>query len=145
MWLEHKAPQWKTHCGDEDMERWKTRIFSLRGRMLSFVRQVLAFATGEVLESNWKALEVKLAKVQTVDQLLRDHVDFLDTCLKQCMLTTSKLLGVSPCPCFTGDGRLMSAIVGVCQVDDHDVGFCVLSSIVQHRTGQVYRGSKCRV
>jgi len=29
-----------------------------------------------------------------VDQLLRDHVDFLDTCLKQCMLTTSKLLGV---------------------------------------------------
>jgi len=39
-------------------------------------------------------LEAKLTKVQTVDQLLRDHVDFLDTCLKQCMLTTSKLLGV---------------------------------------------------
>lgn len=62
--------------------------------MLAFVRQVLAFATGEVLEPNWKALEEKLSKVQTVDQLLRDHVDFLDTCLKQCMLTTSKLLNV---------------------------------------------------
>ncbi len=62
--------------------------------MLAFVHQVLAFATGEVLATNWRALEVKLAKVQTVDQLLRDHVDFLDTCLKQCMLTTSKLLGV---------------------------------------------------
>lgn len=62
--------------------------------MLAFVRQVLAFATGEVLEPNWKALEEKLAKVQTVDQLLRDHVDFLDTCLKQCMLTTSKLLNI---------------------------------------------------
>lgn len=62
--------------------------------MLAFVRQVLTFATGEVLEPNWKALEEKLAKVQTVDQLLRDHVDFLDTCLKQCMLTTSKLLNV---------------------------------------------------
>jgi gamma-tubulin complex component 2 len=38
-----------------------------------------------------------MAHVQTVDQLLRDHVDFLDTCLKQCMLTTSKLLSVSLC------------------------------------------------
>lgn len=64
--------------------------------MLVFVRQVLAFSTGEVLESNWRNLEAKIAKVQTVDQLLRDHVDFLDTCLKQCMLTTSKLLSVSP-------------------------------------------------
>ena len=63
--------------------------------MLVFVSQILAFATGEVLESNWRILEEKIEKVTTVDQLLRDHVDFLDTCLKQCMLTTSKLLSVS--------------------------------------------------
>ncbi|WVQ72425.1 hypothetical protein IAR50_001977 [Cryptococcus sp. DSM 104548] len=94
MWLEHKAPAWRNNSGNEDIERWKMRIFSLRTRMAAFVRQVLAFATGEVLDPNWKALEEKLAKVQTVDQLLRDHVDFLDTCLKQCMLTTSKLLGI---------------------------------------------------
>ncbi|WVF71552.1 hypothetical protein IAT40_006360 [Kwoniella sp. CBS 6097] len=94
MWQEHKTPAWRQNSGNEDMEKWKMRIFSLRSRMLAFVRQVLAFATGEVLESNWRALEGKLAKVQTVDQLLRDHVDFLDTCLKQCMLTTSKLLGI---------------------------------------------------
>lgn len=63
--------------------------------MLSFVQQILAFATFEVLEPNWRALEDKLDKVTTVDQLLRDHVDFLDTCLKECMLTSSKLLRVS--------------------------------------------------
>lgn len=62
--------------------------------MLSFVQQILAFATFEVLEPNWRALEDKLDKVTTVDQLLRDHVDFLDTCLKECMLTSSKLLRV---------------------------------------------------
>ena len=95
MWLEHKAPQWRNNSGDDDIERWKKRVFSLRTRMLAFVRQVLAFATGEVLEPNWRSLEAKFAKVQTVDQLLREHVDFLDTCLKQCMLTTSKLLAVS--------------------------------------------------
>ena len=63
--------------------------------MLSFVQQILAFTTFEVLEPNWRVLETKLAKVTTVDQLLRDHVDFLDTCLKECMLTSSKLLRVS--------------------------------------------------
>lgn len=31
---------------------------------------------------------------RTVDELMQDHVDFLDTCLKECMLTNSKLLRV---------------------------------------------------
>ena len=65
--------------------------------MLSFVQQILAFATFEVLEPNWRTLESKLDKVTTVDQLLKDHVDFLDTCLKECMLTSSKLLRVGRC------------------------------------------------
>ena len=66
--------------------------------MLSFVQQILAFVTFEVLEPNWHALEGKLQKVTTVDQLLRDHVDFLDTCLKESMLTSSKLLKVGMNP-----------------------------------------------
>ena len=64
--------------------------------MLAFTQQILAFATFEVLEPNWKSLEDKLERVNTVDQLLRDHVDFLDTCLKECMLTSNKLLRVRP-------------------------------------------------
>jgi gamma-tubulin complex component 2 len=32
---------------------------------------------------------------RTVDELMQDHVDFLATCLKECMLTNSKLLKVS--------------------------------------------------
>ena len=66
--------------------------------MLAFVQQILAFVTFEVLEPNWRALEAKLEKVVTVDQLLRDHVDFLDTCLKESMLTSSKLLKVGLIP-----------------------------------------------
>lgn len=63
--------------------------------MLAFVQQILGYATVEVLEPNWRKLEKKLEGVRTVDQLLRDHVDFLDTVLKECMLTSSKLLRVS--------------------------------------------------
>jgi gamma-tubulin complex component 2 len=100
MWADHKSPAWRTPVPTHtEFERWRTRVFILRARMLAFVQQILAFATFEVLEPNWRSLEAKLEKVKTVDQLLRDHVDFLDTCLKECMLTSSKLLRVR-CPAF---------------------------------------------
>ncbi|KAF8918290.1 Spc98 family-domain-containing protein [Mucidula mucida] len=93
MWIEHKTTVWRRQSGENtEFDRWRARVFLLRARMLSFIQQILAFATFEVLEPNWRALEAKLEKVSTVDQLLRDHVDFLDTCLKECMLTSSKLL-----------------------------------------------------
>ncbi|KIY61518.1 hypothetical protein CYLTODRAFT_384578 [Cylindrobasidium torrendii FP15055 ss-10] len=81
----------------DEFTLWRLRIFSLRTRMLAFVQHLLAFASFQVLEPNWRNLEAKLSKLDasgagTVDQLLRDHVDFLDTCLKECMLTSSKLL-----------------------------------------------------
>ena len=96
MWIEQKTSAWRRPVPNHpDFDRWRLRVFLLRARMLSFIQQILAFATFEVLEPNWRALEAKLAKVTTVDQLLRDHVDFLDTCLKECMLTSSKLLRVS--------------------------------------------------
>ena len=94
MWLEQTSSTWRQDSGSPDMEHWKKRLLSLRARMHAFVRQILSFATDEVLQTQWRSLEGKLARVETVDQLLRDHVDFLDTCLKQCMLTTSKLLSV---------------------------------------------------
>lgn len=97
MWIEHKGPLWRATTGNADFDHWMSRVFALRARMFVFVRQMRAYATDEVLEPNWRALEAKLANVGTVDQLMRDHVDFLDTCLKQCMLTNSKLLSVS-CP-----------------------------------------------
>ena len=35
------------------------------------------------------------APKRKVDELMQDHVDFLATCLEECMLTNSKLLRVS--------------------------------------------------
>lgn len=93
--------------------------------MLSFVQQILAFATFEVLEPNWRMLEAKLENVTTVDQLLRDHVDFLDTCLKECMLTSSKLLRVHPF-FFTYLVLILKDSSGVLEVDCDLLNLCSL-------------------
>lgn len=87
-------PTYQTTYVQTEFDRWRNRVFLLRARMLAFVQQILSFATVEVLEPNWRKLEERLGSVKTVDELLRDHVDFLDTCLKECMLTSSKLLRV---------------------------------------------------
>ncbi|TFK65998.1 hypothetical protein BDN72DRAFT_962117 [Pluteus cervinus] len=101
----------------KEFENWRLRVCLLRAKMMGFVQQILAFVTFEVIEPHWRRLESKLVGsfgtglvegggtsafgvgvdlgkggVATVDELLRAHLDFLDTCLKECMLTSSKLL-----------------------------------------------------
>lgn len=102
--VQTRAFVWYRKSSNKELELWKQRVWTLRARMLVFVQQLLYFCTAEVIEKNWKILMSKL-KVKddgdskglnrTVDELMQDHVDFLDTCLKECMLTNSKLLRVS--------------------------------------------------
>ncbi|CAG8598230.1 3579_t:CDS:10, partial [Cetraspora pellucida] len=92
-WIEHsKSFYWRRGSGHPTIEAWKSRVFALRQRMLVFVQQFAYYITNEVLEPQWRNLEANLAKVSTVDQVLQYHSDFLDTCLKECMLTNAKLL-----------------------------------------------------
>ena len=110
-WEEHnKVMSWTHKSSDPALERWKRRAWTLRARMLNFVQQFTYYCTSEVIEPNWNILMTKVIgndKAEkdprtgqqyvnrTVDELMEDHVDFLDTCLKECMLMNSKLLKVS--------------------------------------------------
>ncbi|KAJ0294543.1 hypothetical protein CBS470a_000840 [Colletotrichum nupharicola] len=100
---------WSHKSSSRSLEIWKRRVWTLRARMLVFVQQLLYFCTAEVIEPNWAKFMSRLkvkedgqdgsstteGPTRTVDELMQDHVDFLDTCLKECMLTNSKLLRVS--------------------------------------------------
>jgi gamma-tubulin complex component 2 len=103
--IQNRAATWSHQSSSREVEIWKRSVFTLRARMLNFVQQLFYFCTSEVIEPNWQAFMEKLNGkedenggskliVSTVDELMRDHVDFLDTCLKECMLTNSKLLRV---------------------------------------------------
>ncbi|EPS38788.1 hypothetical protein H072_7456 [Dactylellina haptotyla CBS 200.50] len=94
-WQDHtKVASWRHQSRFISIERWKRGAFTLRARMLVFVQQLLYFCTAEVLEPNWHNLQERIGSVKTVDELMQNHVDFLDTCLKECMLTNSKLLKI---------------------------------------------------
>ncbi|CAD6444265.1 acf43848-decc-46af-84fa-7d74dbf699cd [Sclerotinia trifoliorum] len=98
---QNKGAGWSHKTSNKEIEYWKRRVFILRARMLVFVQQLLNFCTSEVIEPNWQVLMAKLESngldgselaVKTVDELMQDHVKLLDTCLKERMLTNSKLL-----------------------------------------------------
>lgn len=107
---QNKTTSWRHKSSDRRLEIWKRRAWNLRAKMLVFVQQLLYFCTAEVIEPNWVGLMDRVNSVdadaspveesdmkpvnRTVDELMQDHVDFLDTCLKECMLTQAKLLKV---------------------------------------------------
>ncbi|MCO5614103.1 hypothetical protein L7F22_068384 [Adiantum nelumboides] len=96
VWVEHQDDSWRSlERRHPELQRWKMRVFRLRHRILFFVQQVLAFVTAEVLEPNWRDLEERMDKAKTVDQFMKDHFDFLNTCRKECMLTDLRYVEVS--------------------------------------------------
>lgn len=99
----NKSPIWAHKSSNKEVQSCKRRALTLRARMLAYIQQLLYFCTSEVIEPNWQGLMDKLqegssSSVSTVDELMQNHVDFLDTCLKECMLTNAKLLSVCILP-----------------------------------------------
>ncbi|KAF2826551.1 hypothetical protein CC86DRAFT_31849 [Ophiobolus disseminans] len=112
-----KNAAWKHRSKNPRIELWKRKAWTLRARMLVFVQQLTYYCTAEVIEPNWASLMSRLTEEKTgdtkgkgksaedgtsgpqvkrtVDELMQDHVDFLATCLKECMLTNSKLLKIN--------------------------------------------------
>jgi len=108
-WSEHsKVKSWFHKSSDRRVEIWKRRAWTLRSRMLVFAQQMLFFATAEVIEPNWQKLMTKVDDAQasenagqpsknrkrTVDELMQDHLDMLDSCMKDLGLTQGKLLRI---------------------------------------------------
>jgi len=79
----------------------RAAAFALRQRMLNFVQSFQYYTMYEVIEPNWHVMADRLGGATTLDDVLEIHSSFLDTCLKECMLTNptslktiSKLLSV---------------------------------------------------
>lgn len=69
--------------------------FTLRQRMMNAVQNLEYYMMIEVIEPNWHIFIQNMNKVENVDEVLSFHQDFLDSCLKNCMLTDTTLLNRS--------------------------------------------------
>ncbi|KAJ3208252.1 Gamma-tubulin complex component 2 [Dinochytrium kinnereticum] len=77
---------------EREVEKFASRLGVLRARMLHFVQQVMHFTCVDVIDPHWARFEGRIMKVTTVDEVLSIHEDFLDSCLKDGMLTSPNLL-----------------------------------------------------
>ena len=55
--------------------------------MAQFCKNYIYYMVVEVLEPNFHKFKESLKKVKTIDEILKLHNDFLDECLKECLLT----------------------------------------------------------
>ncbi|KAM5271869.1 gamma-tubulin complex component 2 [Ctenodactylus gundi] len=102
VWISNKtAKQYALHSA-----KWFAGAFTLRQRMLNFVQNIQYYMMFEVMEPTWHVLEKNLKSASNIDDVLSHHTSFLDSCLKDCMLTNPELLKVfsklmSVCVMFT--------------------------------------------
>lgn len=107
-WIEiSKSSMWRLKSFSTDIEKWKKRAWTLRARMSGFVAQITYYCTNEVIDPRFTQFVSTMDTVKTVDELMQNHEDFLDTCLKECMLTNQGLL------------RLYVKILTMCQAFAH--------------------------
>ena len=70
--------------------------------MLHFMQNMLYYMMVEVLEPRHHQLEKNIRNANTVDEVLEYHSEFLDTCLKECLLSNHELI------------KLLTKIMTVC-------------------------------
>ncbi|KAI8905007.1 Spc98 family-domain-containing protein [Gorgonomyces haynaldii] len=79
---------------EEQEHQVLNQMAALRGKMLHFVQQMIWHLFVQVIEPQWIQMESRIHQSKTVDQLLETHDDFLNSSLKESMLTQPKLLSV---------------------------------------------------
>ena len=78
--------------------------YNLRQRMLHFMQNLIYYMMVEVLEPRHHIFlaNIRSKNCSTMDNLVYQHTDFLDTCLKECLLSNHQLL------------KLLTKIMTVC-------------------------------
>jgi gamma-tubulin complex component 2 len=101
--------------------------YSLRQRMIHFVQNLLYYVSVEVLEQHWHELDKKIRTVKTIDEVMEHHNNFLDTCLKECLLTNQTLHKIvtklmATCLLFANEMKSFYDGIDISQGKDEEMG-----------------------
>ncbi|TDH69269.1 hypothetical protein CCR75_002885 [Bremia lactucae] len=87
-WLNHQATK------ELSLRAALGPSFCLRQRMLHFQQNFVYYMMFEVISPRWHDFQQQLASGESVDDILEFQGEFLDICLKECLLTDPDLLRV---------------------------------------------------
>ena len=104
---------WKTHklTKAADVQAYFKRAFALRSKMLHFVSSYLNYMFYQVLDPAWVSLSDSLSTADSLDAVVNAHEAFLNSSLKECLLTHPGLL------------KLLSKLLSVCSIFSQYVSF----------------------
>ena len=71
---------------------WSKKALTLLQRLMFFVRNQQDYMINEVLEPNWRKLQINIKIAKNIDEVLNFHTDFLRQSLQDCLLTNKDLL-----------------------------------------------------
>ncbi|KAG5672653.1 hypothetical protein PVAND_002766 [Polypedilum vanderplanki] len=99
--------------------------FTLRQRMMNAVQNLEYYMMIEVIEPVWHVFMQQISKAKNFDDILTYHEDFLDKCLRNCMLKEPDVLR-----CIM---RMCSHCIGFCQfIEKENVSTETFSEKVNH-------------
>ena len=76
----------------QDSQRLDTTTSSLIQRMTQFLQSLAFFTAFDVVEPRWRTFFSAMSAAADIDTLLELHEDFLDSCLRECLLTNPVLI-----------------------------------------------------
>jgi len=93
----HLANTWMLHQQTKELnlDQYYLPSYNLRHWMHHFCKNYVYYLVVEVLEPNYYKFTQELKKVKTIEEILDLHNNFLDECLKECLLTDQNLLRIS--------------------------------------------------
>ncbi|XP_065295114.1 gamma-tubulin complex component 2-like [Dermacentor albipictus] len=84
VWIRDKAAKQRSAA-------YPVVAFGLRQRMMHFVKNLQYFVTVEVIEPSWHVFQDRMQKVQTIDEVLEQHMDLTESFVSMCMLTNKEV------------------------------------------------------
>jgi gamma-tubulin complex component 2 len=88
MWQLHQTTK------ELDLHSYFVESHLLRNRMLHFCKNYLYYMMADVLEPKWHKFKTKLPQMKSLDEVLTLHNQFLDECLKECLLSDPQILNI---------------------------------------------------
>lgn len=97
---------------------------ALKQRMLNFVQNLLNYMTFEVFESAWNTFMDNISNVSNVDDVINHHTNFLDSCLRDCLVTSKSFMDILK-------------ILGVCSMFSTYVQAITMSSKTKEESAKI--------